>query len=290
MLWVRFSTNSRCRKCDQKRLFRPVIEFSKTDRQGPDWPVTGAASNLPAANGSDVSQPTLRDRLVALGEITLCSGFPTLFALIPVLAIVGVAPPVAVDRLTLSYVVTLSLADAVLLLSLIWLLLRAHDERTAELLLGRRPMTREAILGILWVPGALLLATTAFAVMMRFAPALHNLLENPLETLIDSPGAAVAFAFVAVVAGGIREEVQRAFILRRFEHHLGGMVVGVIVFSTVFALGHLVQGRDAAIVTGLLGAFWGIWYLRRGSVIGPVVCHAGFNLVEVLLAVSASGG
>jgi len=247
-------------------------------------------ANLPAANVSDVSQPTFRDRLIALCEITLCSGFPTQFALIPVLAIVGVAPPVEVERLTLSYVVTLSLADAVLLLSLIWVLLRAHGERPAELLLGRRPVAREAALGLLWVPGTLLLATTAFAVMMRFAPELHNVLENPLETLINSPGAAAAFAFVAVVAGGIREEVQRAFILRRFERHLGGIVTGLIVFSTVFALGHLVQGRDAAIVTGLLGAFWGIWYLRRGSVIGPVVCHAGFNLIEVLLAVSANGG
>ncbi|MAW63854.1 MAG: hypothetical protein CL473_07735 [Acidobacteria bacterium] len=267
-----------------------MIESAKTDRRGPNWTVAGAAANLPAANVSDVSPPTLRDRLVALGEITLCSGFPTQVALIPVLAIVGVPPPVAVERLTLSYVVTLSLADTVLLLSLIWVLLRAHGERPAELLLGQRPVAREAILGLLWVPGMLLLATTAFVIMMRFAPALHNVLENPLETLIDSPGAAVAFAFVVVVAGGIREEVQRAFILRRFEHHLGGMVVGVVVFSAVFALGHLVQGRDAAIVTGLLGAFWGIWYLRRGSVIGPVVCHAGFNLVEVLLAVSASGG
>ena len=78
------------------------------------------------------------------------------------LAIVGVPPPVAVERLTLSYVVTLSLADTVLLLSLIWVLLRAHGERPTELLLGRRPVAREAILGLLWVPGMLLLATTAF--------------------------------------------------------------------------------------------------------------------------------
>ena len=84
--------------------------------------------------------------------------------------------------------------------------------------------------------------------------------------------------------------MQRAFILRRFEQHLGGAVTGLIVFSVAFGLGHLVQGRDAAIVTGLLGAFWGIVYLRRRSVVAPIVCHAGFNLIEVAIPFGASGG
>ena len=57
-----------------------------------------------------------------------------------------------------------------------------------------------------------------------------------------------------MVAGGLREEVQRAFILHRFERHLGGAAIGLVVFSVAFGLGHLVQGRDAAVITGLLGA------------------------------------
>ena len=35
------------------------------------------------------------------------------------------------------------------------------------------------------------------------------------------------FAAVTVVAGGLREEVQRAFILHRFDRHLGGAARGV---------------------------------------------------------------
>jgi hypothetical protein len=34
---------------------------------------------------------------------------------------------------------------------------------------------------------------------------------------------------VLLVAGGIREEVQRAFLIHRFEMWLGGGVTGVIV-------------------------------------------------------------
>jgi membrane protease YdiL (CAAX protease family) len=59
-------------------------------------------------------------------------------------------------------------------------------------------------------------------------------------------------------------------------------VVGVLVLSTAFGLGHFPQGWDAVIVTGLLGALWAIVYLRRRSSVAPMVSHAGFNSLEVL--------
>ena len=226
--------------------------------------------------------PSPAERFRALIEVTLCSGFPTQLALILVLAMIGAAPPGG--TLPLFYVVVLSLADAVLVLGLIWVLLRVHGERPVAMFLGVRPIGREASLGLLLVPAALLLVAATFSILLQVAPWLHNVTENPLEALIDSPRNAAAFALVAVVAGGVREEVQRAFVLSRFETHLGGTAVGLVVFSVAFGLGHLVQGRDAAIVTGLLGAFWGILYLKRRSIVGPVVCHAGFNLTEVIIA------
>jgi membrane protease YdiL (CAAX protease family) len=56
----------------------------------------------------------------------------------------------------------------------------------------------------------------------------------------------------------------------------------VIVLSIGFGLGHIVQGWDAVLVTGLLGAFWAAVYLRRRSSVAPMVSHAGFNSLEVL--------
>ena len=90
------------------------------------------------------------------------------------------------------------------------------------------------------------------------------------------------FAFVVMVAGGVREEIQRGFVLRRFEQYLGGGVTGLIVFSALFGLGHLEQGRDVALATAVLGAFWGAIFLRRRSIAGPMVGHAGFNLAQVI--------
>ena len=85
-----------------------------------------------------------------------------------------------------------------------------------------------------------------------------------------------------VLAGGVREELQRAFILHRFEQALGGAWIGLAIFSIIFGLFHLQQGADAAIAVGLLGLGWGVLYLRRRSVVASIVSHAGFDVVQVL--------
>jgi membrane protease YdiL (CAAX protease family) len=80
----------------------------------------------------------------------------------------------------------------------------------------------------------------------------------------------------------VREEIQRGFVLRRFEQFLGGGTAGLVIFSALFGLGHLEQGYDVAIATAILGAFWGGIFLRRRSILGPMVGHAGFNLAQVV--------
>ena len=87
--------------------------------------------------------------------------------------------------------------------------------------------------------------------------------------------------FVVMIAGGLREEIQRGFVLHRFEQYLGGGAAGLVVFSTIFGLGHLEQGYDVAVATAILGAFWGAIYLARRSILAPMVGHAGFNLAQV---------
>ena len=62
---------------------------------------------------------------------------------------------------------------------------------------------------------------------------------------------------------------------------LGGGITGLLVFSALFGLGHLEQGRDVALATAILGAFWGAIFLRRRSIAAPMVGHAGFNLLQV---------
>jgi membrane protease YdiL (CAAX protease family) len=195
---------------------------------------------------------------------------------------VGWSPFAPAGGLSLSFVLALSTADTVLVVGLMVVLTRAHGQSVSDLWLGGRPMRREVLYGALLIPVVFGLVVVLLNAMRILAPGLHNVQVNPLEQLAGTPGAAAMFGAVAILAGGVREELQRAFLLQRFERHLGGAGVGVISLSAAFGLGHIVQGWDAVIGTGVLGAFWAVLYLRRRSVVAPMISHAGFNALEVL--------
>jgi CAAX protease family protein len=231
----------------------------------------------PASSGA----PGVIPRLIALLEVIICSDYPTQIALGNTFAAFGLTPIGSNGALRLRFVVALSLTDAALLVALIMFFLYAHGERPRDVFLGRRPVAAEIIHGVPHILWALAIGIVVLRSIQAFAPWLHTVAHNPLQGLIRSPRDAWLMALVVVIAGGVREELQRAFLLRRFEVWLGGPVVGVIVASAAFGVGHLLQGADAAIGTALLGAFWAIVYLRRRSVIAPMVSHAGFDLLQV---------
>jgi membrane protease YdiL (CAAX protease family) len=225
-------------------------------------------------------RPSAAARASALIEVLVCSDYPTQLATQLALRPFGlkIGPH---ESLHIGFVVALSLVDTVLLVGLIVLFLYAHRDRPRDVFLGGRPIGSEAMHGLPLILGAIALGVAVLGSIQYFAPRLHTVEHNPLQELIRTPRDASLFALVVVVAGGVREEVQRAFLLHRFETWLGGGVVGVIVTSAAFGAGHLLQGVDAAIATGLLGAFWGIVYLRRRSIVAPLVSHAGFDLLQI---------
>lgn len=193
-------------------------------------------------------------------------------------------------QLSLGYIAWLSIIDTAMLIGLMIVFLRAHNESPHEVFFDRRPVAHEARVGTMMIFAALAIGIAVLVVVRVFAPSLHNVEHNPLEGLIRGPREALVFAVVVVVAGGVREELQRAFVLDRFQRWLGGGTVGLIVWSTFFGLAHMqVQGYDAAIATGLLGLFWGFIYLRRRSVVAPMVSHSGFNLLEIAQSFGLGG-
>lgn len=215
-----------------------------------------------------------------MAEVLLCSDFPTQIAVGATLAALGFVPQDG--NLSLTYVATLALSDTVLLVALITVLVRARGERVRDLLLGQRPLLAEMRAGVPLIFLAFAIAVVLLLTLQAMAPWLRTVPHNPLQDLVSTPRDAVLFGLVLIVAGGVREEVQRAFLLQRFERWLGGPNVGLVVTSLAFGLGHYLQGADAAVATAVLGAFWGSVYLRRRSIGSTVVSHAGFNLVQVL--------
>ena len=223
------------------------------------------------------------ERTVAGLEVLLASDFPTQFALAATFTALGYRPIDSQGQLNVGFVVGLSLADTVALIGLILLFLYTHGESPKRVFLGRRSFSGEAAFGVPLIVVALTIGLAVLLFIQRFVPSLHTVEHNPLQGLLKSPGDAWLFGFVVIVAGGLREEIQRAFLLHRFETHLGGAGVGIVVTSVVFGAGHFeLQGGDAAVATGLLGAFWGLVYLRRRSFVAPMVSHAGFDVVQIL--------
>jgi membrane protease YdiL (CAAX protease family) len=223
-----------------------------------------------------------RERAGAVLEILLCSSIPTQLAIGALLRLAGIASTDAAGHLSLTFVLALSLADTALLIVMMIFFMHVHGETARATWFGTGHALREALVGLATVPLVFVGVGILLNAIRLFAPMLHNVANNPLEQLAETPGQAAAFSLVAIIAGGVREELQRAFMLRRFEQYLGGATLGVWVLSIAFGLGHVMQGWDAVVTTAALGAFWAWMYLQRRNSVGPIVSHAGFNSLEIL--------
>lgn len=227
------------------------------------------------------------ERVAAAFEVLLCSGFPTQIVIGVLLGAAGLAPRGADGKYSAPFIFSLTLLDTAFVIGLILFFLRAHRERMGEMLFGARRLGAEMLYGLALIPISFVLVRIALLIVQLVAPSLRNVPQNPLAELARNPTDAIIFAFVVMIAGGVREEIQRGFVLRRFEQYLGGGVTGLAVFSVLFGAGHIEQGYDVALATAMLGAFWGAIFLVRRSITAPIVGHAGFNLAQVLIFVAA---
>jgi membrane protease YdiL (CAAX protease family) len=222
------------------------------------------------------------ERLGALLEVLLCSGVPTQILAFAAVTQFGLAARGAGNALSPAFLIGMSAVDMVLVLGLVVLFLRAHDESVRDFVVGGRRVAKEALVGLVMIPGSFALLLVVFALILTIKPSLHNVPVSPFEPMLQTPQDAAVLAVLVMFAGGVREEIQRAFIIRRFDRYLGGAVPGIVLFSVVFGAGHVYQGYAAAIATGTLGAIWGVLYWRRGSIIAPMISHAGFNLAQLV--------
>lgn len=222
-----------------------------------------------------------------LQAIAVC-GIPTQVVVAAVLILgLGMAPMTG-EGLSLEFIATVSFIDTALVAILIRLFLMSSGENSRDVYLGRRPAWGEIWRGLALVPVAFLLVVGLVSAVRAIAPWMHNVKVSPLEAFMRNPLDAAIFLVVVVLAGGVREELQRGFILHRFGQRLGGMWVGNLTFGLAFGLLHFDQGWDIALVIGLLGLAWGALFIKRGSVLISVANHAGFNAAQVLQQVIAT--
>ena len=239
----------------------------------------------------DVDDEPVRkpSRWAAAFQVVICCGqIPTQTSIAALLMLIGVTPEIK-GQVTLPFFAALTLIDTVVVIALMRVFLSDSRESSMHVFFGPRErphgpynLDRETGLGIIFTPLVLIGALGVVALLKHFVPILHNVPTSPFESFFDTPWHAMVFTVVAMVAGGVREELQRGFLLHRFDQSLGGMKVGLAVFSVAFGAFHYTQGWDVAVATGLLGRFWGWLYMKRRSVVASMVSHAGFNGTQVL--------
>jgi membrane protease YdiL (CAAX protease family) len=238
----------------------------------------------------------------AVLQAFVVSGIPTQVVVFIVLWLgFGLEPFENVNSLNISFefIATLLLADTALIAILIRVFLILSGEDSRDVFLGRRKIGREIIGGLLIVP-LVFAAITGIIMFFRFvAPWMHTVQENPMAAFMKTPFDAAIFLVVVVLAGGVREELQRGFILHRSSQihfeipvlgrklHIGGVRQGLVLFSLTFGLLHIDQGLDVSVALALLGFFWGLLYLRRQSIVMSMTNHACFNAAQVAQVIIA---
>jgi uncharacterized protein len=88
---------------------------------------------------------------------------------------------------------------------------------------------------------------------------------------------------VALTAGVGEELVYRGLLVAAGLGLLGlSPLVAVLVTAVAFGWGHLYQGRLGMALTGLSAMYFGLLYLYSGSLLIPVLVHAGLDTVAFL--------
>jgi len=172
--------------------------------------------------------------------------------------------------------------EAVLTLAILTLLLRFRNQRWATLGWTSEGLHGELRIGLLVLPGLFAVTFLTGALFQTFWPDYVSA-KNPLLEMIRTKADLALFLVSSVFVGGVKEEVQRAFVLTHFERHLGGIWAGLLVWTLIFAALHSVQGFDKAVGAGILGLVFGLLYISRRKLTSPIVAHALYDVTTLFL-------
>jgi len=173
------------------------------------------------------------------------------------------------------------LLEASIALGILALMLWSRGETLHDLGLCKTLLPSNILIGLSLVP-LLFMVNLLLTLIFQYWLPQFFIDRNPLMDLIRTPKDLILFLIAALVAGGIKEELQRGFILTRFRDHLGGAWVGLVVWSTLFGAGHYLQGAQGITAATFFGFLFGGVYLARKSLVAPIVAHAVYDVLALV--------
>ncbi len=228
----------------------------------------------------DKPRKPLKERFLALFEVLLLSGLlSSSLAVLPLAAFHRKSAELLTnDVKTLSSFLLLETAITIFFLVMV---LKVHQETICSLGFQWDHWERNLLIGLALVPFLFLINDFVAIIFRNYLPKYYTE-KNPLTEIIHTPRQLALFVFSALVAGGIKEELQRAFIINRFGRYLGGAGVGLVLWSLAFGAGHYVQGAQGITIATIYGLIFGITYLVSRSLIAPIVAHGAYDALALL--------
>ena len=174
-----------------------------------------------------------------------------------------------------------SILDYLALVALIFFFAWRNQEPLARLGWNFRNGWRDVALGIiLFFPyimgiGLLFIIYWKLGFPLPLKPIPQFFIAREGQTLL-------ALCLVCVVAVA-EETIFRGYLLLRFRAILGSSRGAILLSSAIFALGHGYKGLAGVIVTFLMGVFYAVLYLRRQSLVSPIVIHFLQDFILVLI-------
>ncbi|MEO5798250.1 MAG: CPBP family intramembrane glutamic endopeptidase [Gemmatimonadales bacterium] len=164
------------------------------------------------------------------------------------------------------------------------LLLRLQRQGAADIGLRREHWLRQIITGTAIGLAMFLALNVALDSAMRAIFPVAPTTDPSINVYFADPRHLLAWLPIGIFGGGVVEELERIFVFTRFEQWLGrpGLMLGVILSSAMFGLGHLYQGIGAVISTGISGVVFALVYLRRRSALEAISAHAFSDVLAML--------
>ncbi len=231
------------------------------------------------AESPPFTPPNGSQRALAFLEVAAVAVLGSLAAPLTLKSI-GIDPARALEQT--ETLVLAAVLESIFTLLLIGLFLKVHGQSWSSLSPRQRRWPRETWIGLAFLPVLLALLAVVSVVFALFLPDWVTT-TNPILDLIRTPRDVALFLAASVFVGGVKEEIQRAFALERFERFLGGAGLGLALWSVFFGVGHFAQGPDNAVKAAGLGLVFGLLYLRRRHLAAPIVCHAAFDILVVVI-------
>jgi membrane protease YdiL (CAAX protease family) len=110
----------------------------------------------------------------------------------------------------------------------------------------------------------------------QLAP-LRAQVESVKDLVPHTEAEHATFRWLAVTAGICEELIFRAYLLW-YLTPFTGIWLAVVVGGVAFGLAHAYQGKSGMGKTGLVGLLAGAFYAWSGSLLWPIIVHAGIDL------------